>query len=103
MKEESGWSFRRSDLPESWPVGPDGAPEQAALVLAAQTELGGGADVLISMLAGCGIPAFKSGSLGKVIFGFAGRGVDLYVPQSRAEEARRILEDPAQTGDEETT
>ena len=53
------------------------------------------------MLAGFGIPAFKSGTLGKVIFGFAGRGVDLYVPQSRLEEAKALLDHPAQSGDEE--
>ena len=101
MKDETSWGFRRGDLPEDWPKGPDGKPEEAALLIAAQSELGGGADVLVSMLAGFGIPAFKSGTLGKVIFGFAGRGVDLYVPQSRLEEARALLDHPAQSGDEE--
>ncbi len=101
MKEETNWGFRRGDLPEHWPTEPDGRPQQAALLIAAQSELGGGADVLLSMLSGCGIPAFKSGSLGKVIFGFAGRGVDIYVPQSMLEDAKAILVHPAQMGDEE--
>lgn len=101
MNEETNWGFRQSDLPEDWPTGPDGKPERAALALAAQSELGGGADVLVSMLYGCGIPAFKSGTLGKVIFGFAGQGVDIYVPQSLLEDAREILDNPAQAGDEE--
>ncbi len=101
MKDETNWGFRRGDLPEHWPAGPDGRPEQAALLIAAQSELGGGADVLLSMLVGCGIPAFKSGSLGKVIFGFAGRGVDIYVPQSMLEDAKAILDHPARLGDEE--
>ncbi|BAK99042.1 hypothetical protein OBV_18440 [Oscillibacter valericigenes Sjm18-20] len=101
MKDETSWGFRRGDLPEHWPTGPDGQPEQAALLIAAQSELGGGADVLLSMLGGCGIPAFKSGTLGKVIFGFAGRGVDIYVPQSMLEDAKLILDHPARLGDEE--
>jgi hypothetical protein len=101
MKDETSWGFRRGDLPEHWPTGPDGHPEQAVLLIAAQSELGGGADVLLSVLSGCGIPAFKSGSLGKVIFGFAGRGVDIYVPRSMLEDAREILNHSAQPGDEE--
>lgn len=101
MKDENNWGLRQSDLPEGWPLGSDGEPEQAALLLPAQSELGGGADVLLSMLNGLGIPAFKSGTLGKVIFGFAGRGVDIYVPQSLLEDAKAILDNPAQPGDEE--
>ena len=101
MKDENNWGLRQSDLPEDWPNRPDGEPEQAALLIAAQSELGGGADVLVSMLNGCGIPAFKSGTLGKVILGFAGRGVDIYVPRTMLEDAREILDNPAQTGDEE--
>lgn len=101
MKDETSWGFRQGDLPEHWPLDADGRPEQAALLIAAQSELGGGADVLLSMLDSCGIPAFKSGSLGKVIFGFAGRGVDVYVPQTMLEDAKAILEHPAQPGDEE--
>ena len=49
MKEETNWGFRQGDLPEHWPTGPDGQPQQAALLIAAQSELGGGADVLLSM------------------------------------------------------
>ncbi|WP_294856156.1 hypothetical protein [uncultured Oscillibacter sp.] len=101
MKDEINWGLRQSDLPEGWPAGPDGEPERAELLISAQSELGGGADVLLSMLNGCGIPAFKSGTLGKVIFGFAGRGVDIYVPQSLLEDAKAILDNPAQPGGEE--
>lgn len=100
-EQNDGWAFKKSDLPENWPLDQQGVPDQAALLLAAQSELGGGADVLLSMLASFQIPAFKSGSLGKVIFGFAGQGVDIYVPQSRLEEAKAILEQPAQPGAQE--
>lgn len=100
-KQPSNWGYKQGDLPENWPVGSDGQPEQAALLIAAQSELGGGADVLLSMLEGFGIPAFKCGSLGKVILGFAGQGVDIYVPQSRLGEATSILEQPAAPGVDE--
>lgn len=101
MKDETSWGFRQSDLPEHWPLDPEGQPEPAALLTAARSELGGGADILLSMLSGCGIPAFKSGTLGKVIFGFAGQGVDIYVPQSLLEDAKAILEQPVQPDGEE--
>lgn len=90
------WAYRKSDLPDNWPTGADGKPEPGALLAAAQSELGGGADVLISLLDGCGIPALKAGSQGRVILGFAGLGVDIYVPQSRFEEARSILSAPVE-------
>ena len=48
----------------------------------------------VIMLEGYGIPAFKNGSLGKVLCGFAGQGVELYVPASRLEEARELLNHP---------
>ena len=60
-----------------------------------QSELDANADITVSMLQGYGIPAFKDGTLGKVIFGFAGRGVDIYVPASRLEDARELLSAPS--------
>ena len=53
-------------------------------------------DVTISFLISCGIPCFKyydkEGGAGKVINGFSGYGADLYVPASRLEEARALLQ-----------
>lgn len=84
------WAKSQRGLPDAWPYTAAGEPEQAAkLVL--QSELDANADITISMLHSCGIPAFKDGTLGKVIFGFAGRGVDIYVPASRLEEAQALL------------
>ncbi len=93
-KTKDFWSKARRGLPDSWPRIPGGEPEQAAkLVL--QSELDANADITVSMLQGYGIPAFKDGTLGKVIFGFAGRGVDIYVPASRLEDARELLSAPS--------
>lgn len=51
------------------------------------------------MLESFGIPAFKVGTQGKVLLGFAGLGVEIYVPASRLEEAQMLL--AAQGGDAE--
>lgn len=90
-QNQERWALRHSDVPQDWPKNADGQPEQAAY-LTLESELGGMADVTVSMLASCGIPAFKSGTQGKVILGFAGLGVELYVPISRLEEAKALLE-----------
>ena len=87
---KSFWAKSRSGLPDSWPKDAGGEPEQAAK-LTLQSELGADEDITISMLQGYGIPAFKDGTLGKVIFGFAGRGVEIYVPASRLSDARELL------------
>lgn len=95
------WSFGKDDLPDRWPKGPDGLPEKGAVLTRAQSELDGVADILISMLESFGIPAIKAGVQGKVIMGFAGLGVDIYVPESRLEEARALLESqPAEDAEE---
>ena len=61
--------------------------------------------LVISLLAAYGIPCFKyydlDGGAGKVINGFSGYGVSLYVPQSRLEEAQELLQ--AQPVEDEET
>ncbi|MEG1658473.1 MAG: hypothetical protein RR288_05375, partial [Oscillibacter sp.] len=64
-KAKDFWAMAGKDLMDTWPKDEQGAPEQAAkLVL--QSELGGMADITLSMLESYGIPAFKNGSQGKV-------------------------------------
>lgn len=84
------WAKAQRGLPDGWPKAPGGEPEQAAK-LTLQSELDANADITISMLQSYGIPAFKDGTLGKVIFGFAGRGVDIYVPASQLQEAQDLM------------
>jgi hypothetical protein len=84
------WAMADKDLLDRWPKEADGKPEEA-VKLTLQSELDGMADITLSMLAGFGIPAFKVGTQGKVIFGFAGLGVEIYVPASRLEEANALL------------
>ena len=87
------WAMADKSLTERWPKDEDGQPEKAEK-LTLQSELDGMADITLSMLEGFGIPAFKAGSQGRVVLGFAGLGVEIYVPASRLEEARALLEAP---------
>lgn len=88
--KNDGWAFSRQNRLDQWPRDADGKPEQAARVCH-QSELDGMADLTLSLLESFGIPAFKDGTQGKVVLGFAGLGVDIYVPASRLEEAQTLL------------
>ena len=93
MEQAQDFWGRSEAIPADWPRDAAGAPEQAVR-LDIQWELDSMADITVSLLASCGIPAFKSGSLGRVLGGFASQGVELYVPASRLEEALAVLEAP---------
>lgn len=87
------WAMADRDLLKRWPKHADGTPEDAAR-LALQSELDSQADITLSLLESCGIPAFKTGTQGKVILGFSGLGVELWVPASLLEEAQALLDAP---------
>lgn len=88
------WNFTgRPDVP-AWPKDESGRDEKA--VLLKQTfDSAADADTVISLLSAYGVPCFKyydrEGGAGKVINGFSGFGVSLYVPASRLEEAQELL------------
>ena len=84
------WALHGQDPMENWPKDADGTPEPPAK-LTQQSELDSMADITISMLSSYGIPAFKVGTVGKVLMGFAGLGVEIYVPASRLEEAQMLF------------
>ncbi len=60
------WARADRDLLDRWPKDEAGAPEPAAK-LDIQWELDSQADITVSFLESCGIPAFQNGSLGKVL------------------------------------
>jgi len=91
------WARADRDLPARWPKDDSGEPERA-VSLGIQWELSSQADITISMLEGCGIPALKEGTLGKVLGGFAFQGVDILVPASRLGEAKALIEAPSADG-----
>lgn len=88
------WNFTgRPDIP-AWPQDEQGQKERAVLLM--QTfDSPADTDMVISLLAAYGIPCFKyydlDGGAGKVINGFSGFGVGLYVPASMAEDAQNLL------------
>lgn len=91
----SGWHFGRKE--SDWPTDEKGEKEKAVL-LKSTFDSPAETDLTISLLASCGIPCFKyyakEGGAGKLINGFSGYGADLYVPESRLQEARDILNAP---------
>ena len=89
------WAKADKTLPARWPRDGSGQPEKAAR-LDIQWELDSRADLTVSLLESCGIPAFQNGSLGKVLGGFAAQGVEIWVPASRLEEAQAILDAPVE-------
>ena len=89
------WARADRDLLDRWPKDASGAPEPAAK-LDIQWELDSQADITVSFLESCGIPAFQNGSLGRVLGGFAAQGVEIWVPASRLEEAQALLDAPAE-------
>ena len=88
------WNFTgRPDIP-AWPQDEQGQKEKAVLLM--QTfDSPADTDTVISLLSAYGIPCFKyydrEGGAGKVINGFSGFGVGLYVPASMAEDAQNLL------------
>ena len=88
------WSFTGTPDVPAWPKDAAGQDEKA--VLLKQTfDSAADADMVISLLSAYGVPCFKyydrEGGAGKVINGFSGFGVSLYVPASRLEEAQELL------------
>lgn len=88
------WSFTGTPDVPAWPKDAAGHDEKA--VLLKQTfDSAADADTVISLLSAYGVPCFKyydrEGGAGKVINGFSGFGVSLYVPASRLEEAQELL------------
>ena len=92
--EKDFWA-RARNIPDTWPVDEQGNREAAAR-LSVQWELDSMADITLSLLESCGIPAFQNGSLGKVLGGFASQGVEIWVPASQLEEAQALLNTPAE-------
>ena len=88
------WGKTPHDLPERWPKQPDGTPEAPAL-LTHLLEWNCEVDLQEQLLRAYDIPVLKVrgnlGSLGSIVLGFSGEGVDLYVPDSMLEDAQALI------------
>ena len=78
-----------------WPRTADGQTEEPAFLIHC-SPLDLEADMIQSMLESYNIPSIRrlpgDGAFGQVILGMSGNGVELYVPQSRLDEAKALLE-----------
>ena len=88
------WSFTgRLDVPER--PNDEAGHDERAVLLKQTFDSAADADTVISLLSAYGVPCCKyydrEGGAGKVINGFSGFGVSLYVPASRLEEAQELL------------
>ena len=88
------WGEAPHDLPERWPKRDDGTLEAPAF-LAHLLEWNYEVDLLDQMLRAYDIPVLKArgnlGSLGTIVLGFSGEGVDLFVPESMLEDAQNRI------------
>ena len=95
---------RRDDPLKNWPKGPDGEPEEPAL-LDNQPDFESYAGLTLSRLEAFGIPALtrlsQRGQVGRLFGGFSTAGVDIYVPKSRLDEAKELLLPVEDAGEEE--
>ena len=91
----SDWSFfkfgKKKDV---WPKDEHGEPEKPAFlehVSGSQIEY----DMEVSLLKAYGIPTLhafpNNGEFGKLILGFSGTGMDIYVPESMLADAQNII------------
>lgn len=98
------WGFRKiGDNAEKWPKDENGKPVEPAFL---QHLSGSQLDVEmgINLLGAYNIPVMtvypNDGEFGKLILGFAGTGVDVYVPENMLEEAKSIIAAEAEDTEE---
>ena len=89
------WSFGRKNDDTPWPNDDDGNPISPVFLSHLRaTDMEG--PIVIGMLESAGIPVVtqypNGGAFGKIILGFPGTGLDLYVPATLLEVAKGMLE-----------
>lgn len=99
------WGRKRFDrISERWPLDEKGQPVSPALfrhVSGSELDV----EMAVNLLEAYGIPVLRrptgDGTLGQVVIGFSGAGVDLMVPETMLEDARNISEYDAENEPEE--
>ena len=85
-----------------WPNTDEGKPVPPAFLTHLRaTDMEG--QIAISLLESAEIPVVtqypNNGSFGRVVLGFSGTGIDLYVPETVLEEAKALMEHQFEEGD----
>lgn len=90
----SEWAFGKMKNYDIWPKTETGEPVRPAFlqhVLGSQLDT----EMVINLLEAFGIPTVcqypNNGEFGKLILGFSGTGMDIFVPETRLEDAQNIL------------
>ena len=96
------WLQNKKTEGPPWPVTDDDKPVPPAyLTHLSATDMEG--QIVISMLESAGVPVVtqypNNGSFGRVILGFSGTGIDLYVPEPMLEDAKALVEHQFEEGD----
>ncbi|MDR1065369.1 MAG: phospho-sugar mutase [Oscillospiraceae bacterium] len=91
----SFFGFSKKDAAIPWPRGEDGGPEPAALLCRTEAR-GFETEIIAGMLRSFGVPAITKtsgdGFIGELYTGAPSFGVDIFVPRSRLNDARALLE-----------
>ncbi len=89
------WSFKfQSGVVGDWPYNGFGEPEKPAFL---EHIFGSEPELMLerNMLRSFGIPTVArypmEGTLGKVVLGMSGTGMDIFVPESMLEDAKNII------------
>ena len=95
MKKEEWGRAGAGLVSDRWPKDAEGRTEESAFLCTC----GGkdlSAELTVNMLEAYGIPCVRDypgdGAFGRVIMGASGTGVDIYVPKSMLEEAKKLIE-----------
>ena len=95
-QEDFSQVLSHEELLQRWPRDPDGQPERPVFLVNIQEDAGLAAEMAVTQLEAYGIPVLRKypwgGSVVRLYLGTARTGADLYVPASRLEEARQLLE-----------
>ena len=89
------WSFGKKDPGPPWPQTEEGTPVPPVYLQHLRaTDLEG--EIVVNLLESADIPVVmqypNGGSFGRVILGFSGTGIDVYVPETLLEDARAMLD-----------
>lgn len=84
------------ELLERWPKKPGGEPETPVFLCNCKSN-DMDAELRMNMLEAYGVPCLRlypgDGTFGRVVLGMSGQGVDIYVPESLAEDAKALCEE----------
>lgn len=96
MDQDFSEALSHEELLLRWPRDEFGQPEEPAFLANIREDGGLSAQMAVTQLEAYGIPVLQKypwgGALVRLYLGTARSGADLYVPASRLEEARQLLE-----------